>query len=41
MNCYRDGLVLLSIAMAYRRVGEFFSQRATVEGIMMIVRHVP
>jgi hypothetical protein len=23
MNCYRNGLVLLSIAMAYRRVGEF------------------
>ena len=22
-NCYRDGFVLLSIAMAYRRVGEF------------------
>jgi hypothetical protein len=25
MNCYRNGLVLLSIAMAYWRVGEFTS----------------
>ena len=31
-NCYRDGLVLLSIAMAYWRVGEFFSLAGYLRG---------